>query len=117
MIFIIDFDYYKNNFLGTLVPCDKFYHIEKKACVYVKNAILNKNSDITEVKDAVCAVCELIYNEEKRNGIKSENNDGYAVTYFDNPSFTQKVNDVITIYLATTGLMYCAIGWRRSKKW
>ena len=106
MIFIIDFDYYKNNFLGTLIPCEKFYHIEKKASAYVKNAILNKNSDITEVKDAICATCELIFNEEKRNGIKSENNDGYSVTYSDNSCFAQKVYDIITIYLANTGLLY-----------
>ena len=110
MIAIIDFDYYKNNFLGSLISLDKFYSIEKKACVYVNGAIGGKNSDIGEVKDAVCAVCELIYNEEKRNGIKSENTDGYSITFSETESFKEKVFDVISIYLANTGLLYRGIG-------
>lgn len=58
------------------------------------------------MKDAVCAVCELIYNEEKRCGIKSENTDGYSVTFEENGNFKEKVFDVIRIYLANTGLLY-----------
>ena len=109
MVTIIDFEYYKNNFLGTLIELEKFYYIEKKAEKYVESMLLGKKSDISEVKDAVCAVCELIYNEEKRGGIKSENTDGYSVTFSETEIFKEKVYDVIRIYLANTGLLYSGI--------
>ena len=45
--------------------------------------VLPETDAPTEVQNAVCAVCEVLHNTRGRDGIKSENNDGYAVTYTD----------------------------------
>ena len=109
MIEIITYDYYKNNFLGKLVPEEDFEHIEKKAVVYVNYALVGNLGDSDAEKDAVCAACELIYKEKDRSGIKSENTDGYSVTFDTGSDFTLKILDEIKIYLANSGKLYRGI--------
>lgn len=105
----VDFNYYRDEFLGTLIPIKEFYHIESKATVYVNYVLLGNMKDTDEFKNAVCAVCELIYNESKRGGIKSENNDGYSVTFEEIGDFYDRVIDVVKVYLSNTGLLYRGI--------
>ena len=65
------------------------------------------------VKDAICAMAEIDYQEEKKTpGVKSENSDGYAVTYADSGNTTGASGRVAlmyqeaSIYLGNTGLLY-----------
>ena len=90
MVSYIDLEYYQNFFSDMSVPYDSFDRIAREASLFVREITFNRidEENITEeVKDAVCAVCEVIYKEEKElentNGreIKSENTDGYSVTY------------------------------------
>lgn len=90
MVSYIDLEYYQNFFSDISVPYDSFERIAREASLFVREITFNRidEENITEeVKDAVCAVCEVIYKEEKElentNGreIKSENTDGYSVTY------------------------------------
>lgn len=90
MVSYIDLEYYQNFFSDISVPYDSFERIAREASLFVREITFNRIDEeniIEEVKDAVCAVCEVIYKEEKElentNGreIKSENTDGYSVTY------------------------------------
>lgn len=89
---------------------EKFNHIKKKAEIYVNYILAGKTlPDISESKDALCAVCDLIYNENERGGIKSENTDGYSVTFESESDFLSRVYDEIKAYLANTGILYRGI--------
>lgn len=90
----VDYSYYVGVYGGTM-PEEKFMKSERQAEAQIRyitclnGDIFSEDSDA--VRDAVCAVSDVIFEDiamrERRaqNGIngsvKSENNDGYSVTY------------------------------------
>ena len=83
-----DFEYYKTEFHGTVIAsAAEFDSMEIKARAYVDTVTFGRAAsaaESSEVKNATCAICEIYQQYSKHEGISSENNDGYSVTYLSN---------------------------------
>ena len=82
----VDFDYYKNTFCGRQIASEEeFNSLEVRARAYVDKITFGRaRADMDEVKNAVCACCEVYQTYGQHEGISSEDNDGYRVTYLSN---------------------------------
>ena len=84
----VDPFYYSSEYGGELIPLERFAKAEKKAEAYIRH-LTYMHGDIfacenDTVKDAVCAVTDVYYSCKKKQEtgtVKSENNDGYSVSY------------------------------------
>lgn len=113
-----DYEYYKNSFSGILIPEEEFPLLANKVSRYLDHVTMHRISEATDkVKNAVCAGAEALYEfiqmyKNIPKGIKSENTDGYSVTYseFDMDKFKRQENTVMynafAQELSGTGLMY-----------
>ena len=94
---------------------------------YVKGDIFAVENDV--VKDAVCAAAEVYYkyNAQQQSGtplVKSENNDGYSVTYVTEQTdgktaeemVKKKAYDAVYPYLLPTGWLSRKVGVRCDHK-
>lgn len=109
-----DYDWYKVNYFGAVIPEEAFPSFAMKASYLVDGLTAGnlQSLDVTPdcVKDAVCAAAEKLYHFEQSPAkeIKSENNDGYSVTYAD--ANEEKARDdaktKIRVYLSTSGLLF-----------
>lgn len=116
-----DYSYYIKSFGGKM-PENKYTEFERiseayiRSITYINGDIFSKESD--EVKMAVCAVADAYYVEDQKKEhshgcgqIKSENNDGYSVTYVTEQTDGQtseelmkkKAYDAAYMYLLPTG--------------
>nr|DAE41484.1 MAG TPA: Head Tail Connector Protein [Caudoviricetes sp.] len=81
----VDFAYYRDSYCGrAIVTEEEFNSFAVRACAYVNKITFGRaeaTADTAGVKNAVCAVCEVLHRYDAREGISSENNDGYSVTY------------------------------------
>ncbi len=106
MIRLADYNYYSTDYGGTLISRDEFNLLSQRASAQVIAYTFGRaaKSDIDVVRDACCAVADVIYQHENRN-VKSENNDGYSVTYeLTAKSLDEDILSVISAYLDPTGL-------------
>lgn len=113
-----DYEYYKNSFAGTLIPAEEFSSLANKAERYVNYLTMHRITEVTdEVKNAVCAAAEAVYEIQRQyegipKGVKSENTDGYSVSYadFDIDKFRQQerqaMYEAVRQELCGTGLLY-----------
>lgn len=113
----VDYNYYSETYGGNKIPKDSFDACEKRAEAVLHRISFDRVKRLPEipdmVKDAICAMAEIDYQEEKKTpGVKSENSDGYAVTYADSGNTTGASGRVAlmhqeaSIYLGNTGLLY-----------
>ncbi len=58
------------------------------------------------LKLCMCEVAEALYLAEKHGNVKSENIDGYSVTYGERPALKREVQRIILKHLASTGALY-----------
>lgn len=112
-----DYDYYKHSFAGTLIPAEEFTSLANKAERYLDYVTMH-NTDISDpVKNAVCAAAEAVYEVQRQyadipKGIKSENTDGYSVSYADfdidklRQQEKQAMYEAIRQELSGKGLLY-----------
>ena len=118
----VDYKYYTETYHGNQIDQASFLHVELEAEAYV-NAITfgrvkRQESVPDSVKNAICAAAECMhkYQESRETSIKSESNDGYAVSYGDPISeqeYRQNMKFKVLTHLADTGFAYK--GW--SKKY
>lgn len=125
MVQYVDYVYYKEKFKGT-IPEDAFEHSVVQASAFVRKITFNNISEenvLDEVKDAVCAVCDVIYqdktllNRTKGREVRSENVDGYSVSYVSEgragkiheETLSRKMYFAAQTYLLHTGLLYCGV--------
>lgn len=113
-----DYSYYTDSFAGTLIPAEEFPSLANKAERYVNYITMHRIKDVTDsVKNAVCAAAEAVYAVQQQyanipKGVKSENTDGYSISYadFDIEKFKQQekavMYDAIVQELSGTGLLY-----------
>ena len=86
---LADYSFYSDSWEGTLIPSQEFYSYAKKAERLINYIINGGVKEVTvQVQNAVCAAAEAAYEIRKSvenipQGIKSENTDGYSVTYKD----------------------------------
>ena len=118
----VNYSFYTGSF-GDMIPRADWSKVEPKAeaaisyLTYVNGDIFAVEND--NVKLAVCAAAEVIYNNEKQTsaaggsaaGKKSESNDGYSVTYVTEAqdgqtaeeALRKKIYEAIRLYLLPTG--------------
>ncbi|MBE7038379.1 MAG: hypothetical protein E7404_05720 [Ruminococcaceae bacterium] len=102
---MVDFFYYKENFFGNMLSEYDFLSFCKKAEAYVKYYVGPKFCECDEIKNAICAVCEVLFKYEERDGVVSEANDGISKS-FSPMDISKKSDEVIKIYLSQTNLLY-----------
>lgn len=120
----VDYEYYIETYGGTISE-EEFLYAERRAEAYIRElTYLNGNifdSDLEAIRDAVCAaadvICEDMSAKKKRmvrgapGVVKSENTDGYSVSYVTEQADGQtseevlrkKVYGVVHPYLLPTG--------------
>lgn len=122
----VTYSYYTDEYKGRAIAADDFPRYAGEAEMLVNTCTYGRihhyqlrEDDLQAVKQAVCAVAEIIYGDSQnklRTGgksVKSENTDGYSVTYVDLPAgmteeqaLHQKCYTKIRLYLQDTTLLY-----------
>lgn len=130
---IVDYDYYIHTFDGDLVPEESFDKFSLKAEQTVMIRILGKDysSHILEVKNAICEILEIYYNQklnkDKMNELTNNNSiitsekvGDYSRSYGNvnlqelksitsNEYIESEINDSLERNLLLTGLLYQGI--------
>ena len=111
----VDYEFYRDNYKGTLIPESSFDNLELKASYFIDSITFNrivKSGEISEeVAFAVCSVAETINKINDGNKL-SETIGDYSVTYQNNNSSNsavsenKKMYDAAYPYLINTGLLY-----------
>lgn len=103
-----DSEYYSGFHTEPIIAADEVDEYLKKASSYLDTMLGTNRPDEPydeKIKDACCEIADCIYICSVRDGISSENNDGYSVTY-DRQSINNKAYAIALRYLAGTGLLY-----------
>ena len=113
-----DYEYYVASFAGTVLSAEEFPFLAAKAERYLDYVTRRRITEVTnEVKNAVCAAAEALHEvnrqyADKPSGIKSENTDGYSVTYTESDAREirrqqeEAMQEAITQELSGTNLLY-----------
>ena len=123
MMAYADYAYYRDNFRGGAVSEADFPGLAVKASAFIDRLTFNRlrSADIIpdEAKMAMCTVAERIQVAEKSGvlnvnaAVKSENNDGYSVSYNDFSLVSAQLyadyEEAALPYLYGTGLMYAGV--------
>lgn len=116
----VDYEYYRGDFDGAAIPEEMFPRCVRLAEKYVDHYTFKRILDperIEGLKDCVCEMAEVVYTLcFKEAGVvkKSENIDGYAVSYvtegMDGEAvesvLQRKMYAIIKLWLGNTGLLY-----------
>lgn len=119
----VDYKYYKETYRGNKVPENRFEAVEMKAEAVLHMITFDRVKRLPEIPDevkrAICAMAETAFQEEKKTpGVKSENIDGFSVTYADSGNSTgadgmrTAMYQSANIYLANTGLLFKGVSKR-----
>lgn len=117
----VDYAYYASEYGGETIPEKIFPGYERRAeayirkITYVRGDIFSAESDM--VRDAVCAVADVYCSyDQKQAVVKSENNDGYSVTYVTEQTDGQTAEEVLRKKAYATASTYLLpIGWLSRK--
>lgn len=118
-----DYAYYRDNFHGSAVSETDFPGLAVKASAFIDRLTFNRlrSAEVIpdEAKMATCAVAERIQAAENSGAlavnaaVKSENNDGYSVSYNDfslvRAQLYADYEEAVLPYLYGTGLMYAGV--------
>lgn len=114
----VDFKYYEEEYKGKLDQAT-FEQWERQAEAYIRYLTMRQElPDLDAVRDAICSVSDAYAAVYSRSGqsagaVKSENNDGYSVTYVTDRTdgeileayAARKAYEAARIYLLPTGLL------------
>ena len=115
-----DFTYYTNTYLGNAIAESDFPRLALKASAVIDRITFGRaavdvaaNTNVTAIKNAMCAVAEEIQTQEQSNGadgIVSESQGQYSVSYGANSNRTKsneaKLENAARLYLDGTFLMF-----------
>lgn len=120
----VDYGYYADQYGGRISE-KEFPSAERKAEAYIRKLTYIRGNifaiENAAVKDAVCAVADVYaFCEKKKDtgAVKSENNDGYSVSYAVEQADGQTVEELIrrkayeaaSTYLLPTGWLSRKVG-------
>lgn len=109
-----DFEYYEKTYGGEMAEKD-FKRLSRQASAYLDHVCFDRIVSVTDekvmgkVKDACCAVADVLLLNEQGGGIAAESNDGVSVTYVNgvgSKTDDQRLYQTAVLYLGRTGLMY-----------
>ena len=83
----------------------------KEAKLFLENVI---SADLGEenfekVKECLFALAEEIFEEQKNGRIRSENIDGYSVSFAERSAIAQRLFKIVGLYLGKSGLVYAGV--------
>lgn len=119
-----DYSYYADHYGGD-IPEREYPSAERRAEAYIRKLTYVRGNifavENTAVKDAVCAVADVYYSCKKKQEagtVKSENNDGYSVSYAVEQVDGQTMEELIrkkayeaaSTYLLPTGWLSRKVG-------
>ena len=109
-----DYEYYLNEHSGNAVAEADFTRLSRQASAYLDSLTYGKIRgpwvDDSRVKDACCAVAEVMQKQEKGGEVASESNDGASVTYVTGSATPeQRMYNAAVMYLSNTGLLYAGV--------
>lgn len=123
MATFVDFEYYEDTYLGTTIPSETIFDAwALRASATIDRFTFNradaiitaneKESDVTGIKMATCAVADELYNqslEDSDKAIKSESVGGHSVSYLENTDLKrtqlEKQREAARLWLESTYLM------------
>lgn len=110
-----DFSYYRDTYCGEMAEGD-FKRLSRQASAYLDSVTFDRIPSVTDerimekVREACCAVADVLLQKEQRGGIASETNDGISVIYTRGVSNTltdeERLYQAAVLYLGNTGLLY-----------
>jgi len=109
-----DYDFYKQNYMGTVIPESSFPQVAQRASEYINAITLGKataqlQTYENEIQMATCAVAEDYYlNRDSDKHIISESVGGHSVTY-DRAITSKTKRNSCKMYLWDTGLLYTGV--------
>lgn len=117
----VGYEYYKNEYYGTAIPEEIFPRMAMKASRYIDYFTFDRlvdedTSQYPILQVCTCEMADLIYGSESsasKREKKSENIDGYSVSYVTEATDGQLMEDVLKKklysiakrYLMNTGLL------------
>ena len=119
-----DYEFYVEVYGGRSIPEEDFPSAVRKASAYLDQITFGRirKPYPDEVKYAVCELAEIQHRFNKTAGegareVKSENNDGYSVTYVtegtdgESPDVVlhRKMYAAAKVWLGNTGLLYLGV--------
>ena len=109
-----DYDYYLNEYSGNAVAGADFVRLSRQASAYLDGLTCGKIRgtwvDDSRVKDACCALADILHAQEQGGEVASESNDGASVTYVTSGKTAQnRMCDAAVMYLSNTGLLYAGV--------
>lgn len=109
----VDYEYYKESFFGSKISEKDFPKYEMQAEAFLNRIAFDRIKRLPEIPDevkkAICAMAECSFQEDKKTpGIKSENIDGYAVSFEDSTDTFRNTElyGIAKTYLSNTGLLF-----------
>lgn len=119
----VDLEYYVENFGGKKIPEDSFPEKIREAESIVNfitfgriHGYVLSPEDLECAKMAICAVADSIWENKKRDGVVSENTDGYSVTYSQESGYKEAAADAARAYLIDTTLLERRVNWKYDYK-
>lgn len=110
-----DYTYYYEIYGGNAINEQDFARLARVASAFIDtitygNAAAAAGDTAEKVKDACCAVCEVIRQEENGGEVASASNDGYSESYVTSgKSIDKKKYDAAAVFLSPTGLLYSGV--------
>lgn len=106
-----DYGYYKGIYYGKAVPETDFYGLSRQASAYLDQVtfgrIRGEWEQDSRVKDACCAIVEILYRQEQGGEVASETLGRWTRNYAaSGMTSAQRMYEVAVQYLGTTGLLY-----------
>lgn len=119
---MVDYQFYTKSFGGEKIPAETFDRVRRLSEAYLNNFTFGRMDDVIEtiavdkIKYCICEMCDMVYDAKFGNQCKekkSENIDGYSVTYvtesvdgeLTEAVLCKKLYRVAEVYLAGTGLL------------
>lgn len=103
-----DFTFY-TRFCGgnTKIPSAEYERWESSAELELERMTAGRavGADGEKIKKCICEMAELMYREAQTDGVTSENNDGYSVTYNTEKSVNDRLCGIIKRYLHGTDFL------------
>lgn len=107
-----DYAYYRDTYHGAMAEGD-FLRLSRAASAHIDALTFGRAASVADegtkakLKDACCAVADVLLAEEQGGEVASATNDGYSETYVTSgKSAARRRYEAAALYLANTGLMY-----------
>ncbi len=104
---MVDYDYYIKEYDGQKIQSEELFSgLEKISEKYVMKATDNRGT-INEIGEAICAVCDILFDVNGSEGIKSESIDGVSISY-ENSRTKMLIHNAMKLFLPSR-LLYRGI--------